>query len=250
MTTIAASGLQLFARYAYPPNERGYCGPQDPQELAAYLRQGTSDPGLMRLARAFDGPLPYLQSIAAAAGTDDPFSQEVVEAYWVGNDLLDHVDDETFRAALHAGFATHPGAEWTRVQAALPGGVPHHSFHVFVTYPWAGLLRTGRAEPLRVLDQCRIRWGQVETASPERLLVRSEPLAFDGQQLHLGPARVEDAAQPVDGSQADRPLEPGDWVALHWQWICDRLSSRQVDDLRRHSASQLRLVNERVLSRT
>jgi hypothetical protein len=40
--------------------------------------------------------------------------------------------------------------------------LPHHSFHVFGVYPWLGLLREGRSvEPLRVLDRCRIRWGQV-----------------------------------------------------------------------------------------
>ncbi len=245
--TTTASGLQLFARYAYPPNQLGYCGPADHRQLLAHLRGGTIDVGLSRLAQAFDGPLPYLQTIAHAAGSGDPFAHEVVEAYWIGNELLDRVDDEVFRAALERAFATHPGAEWTRLRAALPGGLPHHSFHVLVNYPWVGLLRSGRDEPLHVLDQCRIRWGRVEAVSERRVAVRSEPLAFDGERLHLGPARVEHAAQPLEGLEADRPLRPGDWVALHWQWICDRLSSQQLNGLRRHFADQLHLVNERVL---
>ena len=30
----------------------------------------------------------------------------------------------------------------------------------------------------------------------------------------------------------DEPPGPGDWVSLHWDWICDRLSQRQLRALR------------------
>jgi hypothetical protein len=35
-------------------------------------------------------------------------------------------------------------------------------------------------------------------------------------------------------------------VALHWEWVCDRLTQRQLRALRRYSAMQLDLVNRRV----
>jgi len=36
---MGAAGTVLFARYAFPPNELGYCGPADPDVL---LRHATS----------------------------------------------------------------------------------------------------------------------------------------------------------------------------------------------------------------
>ena len=39
----------------------------------------------------------------------------------------------------------------------------HHSFHVFVVYPWVRFLRRDAATAVRVMQDCRIRWGTVES---------------------------------------------------------------------------------------
>jgi len=36
----AVSGAELFARYAYPPNELGYCGPGEPAALLEAAVEG------------------------------------------------------------------------------------------------------------------------------------------------------------------------------------------------------------------
>ncbi|MDQ4039325.1 MAG: DUF6390 family protein [Actinomycetota bacterium] len=36
---MAASGVAMFVRYAYPPNQRGYCGPADTGSLLECDRQ-------------------------------------------------------------------------------------------------------------------------------------------------------------------------------------------------------------------
>ena len=69
-----STGHGLFAQYAYPPNELGYCGPADgdgPSELATH-------------AMEFDGAWPYLTAIANAVGCSDPLDEDVVRSYWVG----------------------------------------------------------------------------------------------------------------------------------------------------------------------
>jgi hypothetical protein len=38
-------------------------------------------------------------------------------------------------------------------------------------------------------------------------------------------------------------LAVGDRVSLHWDWVCDRLSSAQLDALAEASARQLDLAN-------
>jgi hypothetical protein len=42
------------------------------------------------------------------------------------------------------------------------------------------------------------------------------------------------------------PLQRGDWVSLHWQWICDRLDLARLTSLRDYSAYQLEFTNGRL----
>lgn len=238
------SGLQLFARYAYPPNERGYCGPDDHVELLQYRTSGTVDQGLARLASAFTGPWPYLSLISERTGAGGPFSRKVVEAYWVGNELLERVGTADFGNTIEERFKPRVGKKWPGMAEAIPGGVPHHSFHVFVTYPWVGLLtQSDRGEPLQILDQCRIRWGRVIALDGDTAMVQSRPLTWDGKQLELGAPRPEVVTVSVDGLGFNDPLAPGDWVSMHWSWICDRLDDRQLRALRVYSNRQLEMTN-------
>lgn len=78
-------GPVLFARYAYPPNSLGYCGPSDPSALLQAASDGTDLVELGHLAARFEGAWPYLQLIAACNGIANPLDRRVVEAYWVGN---------------------------------------------------------------------------------------------------------------------------------------------------------------------
>ena len=47
------AGYTLFARYAYPPNELGYCGPDAAAQLLEQVADGTVDEELRRLLRGF-----------------------------------------------------------------------------------------------------------------------------------------------------------------------------------------------------
>ena len=244
-----SSGLQLFARYAYPPNERGYCGPADARQLLEYAASGTTDHGLAELARAFSGPWPYLTLVAGAAGIDDPFDERVVEAYWVGNELLERVTVGDFARTLEDRFRAQAGPRrFGFLAEGVPeGAVCHHSFHVFGVYPWVGLLgQSHRGEPLHILDRCRIRWGRVLEVAQAHVVVESQPLTWDGRRLELGPPEAESARFALDGLTLPRPLEPGAWVSLHWDWVCDQLTARQLRNLKRYTQHQLALTNERV----
>ena len=43
-----------------------------------------------------------------------------------------------------------------------------------------------------------------------------------------------------------RGIGPGDRVALHWDWVCDKLTDRQLRALRGYSQRHLDMVNHRV----
>jgi hypothetical protein len=239
----------LFARYAYPPNALGYCGPADSAALLQYSAAGVVDPGLGQLARGFEGAWPYLELIAGATGIADPLDRRVVEAYWIGNPLLDVIDTPAIGDSMEARFRRRTGLQFSGLVAGvLAGGVPHHSFHVFCVYPWVGLLgedRKGR-HALDVLDRCRIRWGRVTELDGETATVRCQALEWDGRRLSLGEPVLQRAVLSREGLGTSDPLRPGDWVALHWDWVCDRLSRRQLGYLRHFTAHHLRVVNDRL----
>lgn len=238
-------GAVRFARYAYPPNELGYCGPDAARQLLEQVTAGVDDVDLHRLVRGFEGAWPYLELIAGANGIADPLDSRVVEAYWVGNQLLAHVGPKLMGDSLEDRFKGRAGGAWPRLAETVPvGALPHHSFHVFGVYPWVGLLREGRTvEPLRVLDRCRIRWGQVVSVGIGEAVVRSRPLAWDGRRLSLGAPREEHALLSVDGLGLAGRVGTGDWCALHWDWVCERLEAVQVASLRHHTLRQLAAVN-------
>ncbi len=244
----AGDGPVLFARYAYPPNALGYCGPADHAALLGHAATGQVDPELGQLARGFSGAWPYLELIAGEAGIADPLDRRVVEAYWLGSSLLGRVDMTRFGGALLDRFRKRAGTGWGYLAEAIPAGaLPTHSFHVFGIYPWVGLLRGERVEhPLHVLDRCRIRWGKVLSVDGDMAEVTSQPLTWDGTSLRLGEYRTESATRGFGGSSLADGLAPGEWVALHWDWVCDRLSRRQLANLRRFSLHQLEITNRRV----
>ena len=236
------AGPLLFARYAYPPNALGYCGADESGALLEYGAAGVSDGGLAELARTFEGAWPYLSLIAAANRIDDPLDPRVVEAYWVGNELLDRVRAEDLARHVEDRFRGRIGRTWRRVlDTVAAGAVPHHSFHVLAVYPWLGLLRTGVVEqPLHVLDQCRTTPALVESTNGDAARVLARGLVWDGRTLALGAWAPRDVRWRDDGRALVSGLRRGDWVSLHWDVVCDRLTPG--------SAARLEHVTRRMLA--
>ncbi|HEV7166996.1 MAG TPA: DUF6390 family protein [Micrococcaceae bacterium] len=246
---MVIDGAQLFVRYAYPPNSRGSCGPEDSDALLHYGQSGVTDPGLRELAKGFAGAWPYLELIAGATGIRDPLDHRVVEAYWVGNSLLDRVGLRNVGNSMEDRFRARTGQQFPHlIEGVLAGGVPHHSFHVFEVYPWLGLLRDDRryATALNVLDKCRIRWGEVLAITGDEALVSSRPLEWDGRVLSLGQPQVETARYAVAGVGFVADLAVGDAVSLHWDWVCDRLTAPQLHQLQLFTVRHLKIANSSV----
>lgn len=243
-----ASGPLHFARYAYPPNSLGYCGPADPEEMLGAVT-GQNAAAVARLAVEFSGAWPYLQLIAGCNGIRDPLDRRVTDAYWLGNGLLERIPPRALAASMDERFARLAAGGFPMLaQTAFTGGLAHHSFHVFAVSPWVGMLRSGKEHPaLVVLDRCRVRSGRIEAVGADTVMVRTRPLCLTGSKIHLGPARLEAARYHHGNAGAagwhDMGLAPGDWVSLHWDWVCERLSPRALRRLRAYTARNLEAVN-------
>jgi len=176
-----SKGHELFAQYAYPPNELGYCGPSDgagPSELATH-------------AKDFDGAWPYLTELAKAVGGSDPLDEETVRSYWIGGPSLDEVNADEMLARLRAVFKGQVSGLLSELPTAT-GVLAHHSFHVFVVYPWVKFLDRDPTTSVGVMQDCRIRWGTVESVAGQHVMITSRPLRLAtilgviGTRRHVG----------------------------------------------------------------
>ena len=223
-------GHTLFARYAYPPNELGYCGPADRGgELATH-------------AREFDGAWPYLAAIADAVDDSDPLDEDVVRSYWVGGPALAKVVPAQLLARLRTVFKGQVTGLLDRVPASA-GVLAHHSFHVFVVYPWVKFLSREPATALRVMQDCRIRSGTVESVAGEQAVIASRPLQFVDGALALGETQVEQVHWSKGGVSLAPAPKPGATVSAHWDWLCGTLTDDETAALSAATQTTLDLVN-------
>jgi hypothetical protein len=241
------AGRTLFARYAYAPNDLGYCGPAESAALFELGVTGHTDVDVERIARGFSGAWPYVTLLAELTGIDDPLDERVVRAYWTGGPLLGELDRKAFAARLIDVIGSQAGHYWGHLSTdLLPEVTATHGFHVFGVYPWSRLLGVAPEQPLHVLDRCRIRWGEVLAADGDQVVVRSRRLTWDGCQLGLAAATEERVRLRSNGRGfVDRPV-PGEWLALHWDWVCDRLTFAERAELQRRTGWQLRATNARL----
>ena len=239
------SGPVRFARYAYPPNRLGLCGPADAPALLDGAAAG-AEGELRALALGFEGAYPYLRLIAIENDIPDPLDARVVESYWLGGPLSDRVASRSLHRDLTDRFRGRmPVREWRWLEAALlRGSRPIHAFHVLEIFPRVGLMRGGAADPLlATMDACRISWGRVTGCDAHRVLVDVPRLEIAHGRLVLGPPRAEAAiAWHGPGGLLDG-VAAGDWVSLHWGWACERLGAQQVARLAASTDAALATAN-------
>lgn len=242
-------GPLLFARYAFGPNRLGYCGPADASELFELAVDGRHEDDVRALARQFEGAWPYLELIARSNGRRDPLDREVVEAYWLGNPLLDRVAPMQLGTSLEARFKPRLGRDDWRWLAGKPaeGARPVHAFHVLDVFPRIGLLRSDRVnDVLNVIDGCRIRWGQVVAVEGDWLVVSVVPIRLIDGRLQLATPVVERVQAWRDGAGFIADIQPGDTISVHWSWACDRLDGPRLTNLIGWTRHQLELANRTI----
>jgi hypothetical protein len=248
-------GTILAARYAFMPNKLNYCGGDSNNELFECVIQDRGDGELGELLREFQTMHPYLRLIAGANKIVDPFNYQVVEAYWIGNNLLESVsmenfyrylvDEQKLKKKLRPELAE-------KVFGKIPvGAKPHHSFHVF-NIP----KRTGHypvEHSLGTMDECRISPARIKTLpvpsearelkALNKMIVEYQPLIVMGNKVEIGEMAEKEVFCEMDKKAFVKEPKIGDWVSLHWSWVCDFLSKEQVENLNKWTKYNLALAN-------
>jgi hypothetical protein len=245
-------GILLSAAHSFMPNRLGYCGPDHNDLLFEACIQGRADERLIPVLREFQGAYPYLRLIAQCNGISDPFDYRVTEAYWIGNELLDGVTAEHLFRHLSDRLRrklTVPRLKRMFREAGF-SLFPHHALHVLhgfssrehgpepLAYPMAGDPAT-----IKLMDQCRVSWGQVRALDGDFATVERRQLQYqeDGQ-LVLGPPRRMRVQWRIDGRGFVPGLQLGQFVSMHWNWICSRLGPAQVRQAEHYTRRGLQLL--------
>lgn len=233
-------GLARCARYALPTTERRFCGPDvAPEALRTLLTTGQGSEAAYASLRRFEALYPYLTFLGETADRD-PFDPEVVEAYWLGNDLLDRRWREAYPRLLdrlvERGLVPSFAA---RLRESLPADpLPCHTFHVL--FVGVGAVTGHVPTTLPNMERCRIAWGRVEALDSHDLKVRGPSLAWTGDAFHL-----EETTRKVTRDGALLPkVRIGDWVTMHWETAIEALPGSSVARLERSTTRALDAANE------
>jgi len=234
-------GVALCARFSIATNRLQYCGPRDAEPVL--YRAITENAELSRARdalRRFEALNPYLEAIAAKHRLD-PFDRDVVEAYWVGNDLLDAFDREDFLRLLEALVRRGlPRSTADRLGRMLPEHpIPHHAFHV--AFVGVGEV-TGHVETtIANMEACRPAWAHVTALEGGSVRLRGPALAVSHGQVTLE-GEVE---RTLSYDPAILPgLAKGDTLAVHWSHPALSLTSEQATALARYTGRSLDAANE------
>jgi hypothetical protein len=234
-------GIQLAARFSLATNRLNFCGPADAEpSLYRAIVRGEGLPEARRALMGFEALMPYLEAIAERHGRD-PFDHEVVEAYWVGNRLLDAFGRDDFppllRALTRRGL---PAVIARRLEEHLPPSpIPHHVFHV--AFVGVGAVTGHVPTTLANIESCRPAVATVVGRETKELTVESPILRLDGGLLALsGSARQTVSFDPLVLPRVD----VGDGVALHWGWPALVLSPEQRSGLETYTGRALSAANE------
>jgi Family of unknown function (DUF6390) len=245
---VSLAGALKFGRYAFPPNQLGYCGPDDNQALFEYVAEKRPDEGLVELGRRFEGAYPYLRLIAGANGVDDPFDERVVEAYWIGSPLLGGVGPRALHDSMTERFKPRMSSkEFGWLEGKMGSAKPHHNFHVFDIYVRTGLMRGEKSNvAVTAMDSCRISWGRVLEVDGAELAVERPELVYTDGKLALSKPQPKRVTRQFNGRGFVEDVKAGDVVSIHWDWACDVLTASQLEQLCRATARCLELANQTI----
>lgn len=245
-------GALFAARYAFMPNKLRYCGGDRNSNLFDYVAEGESDQGLKNMLAEFETMYPYLKLISEANHIIDPFDYRVVEAYWIGNELLEKVSMKGLYRHMIDGQKMKQKFKpelLEKVFGKIPiGAKPHHSWHVFNIPKQAHYYPVEHT--VETMDQCRISWGRVqkkkvstENDLTSKLMVNYEPLLVENGKIVLGKSVEKEIWSEVNDKSFIRDLKDGDQVSMHWGWACDILTDSQVNNLKKWTKYNLALAN-------
>ena len=240
-------GLLLCAKYSSAPNFFGYCGPEENASLIDHLKEKIADKEVKVILSQFDTLYSYLKLISVENKISDPFTEKVVEAYWLGNSLLDKISNKNYAYLLQEKLDLEKkmgDIKFQKVKSKVLSTkfYPHHAFHVFNIFKRTGYVNSNHT--INTMDSCRIGWGKVKQIKKVKsVFVNSKQLTINNNQLFLSQPMSKKLKINYKGKTFLKDLNPGDWVSFHWGFVCDILTPVQVKNLEFYTDKAIEFYN-------
>ncbi len=233
------------SRYSFGPNRLHYCGPDANKELHDLIESGESNIGLAHLLKQFKTLFPYLKYIAGINNIKDPFDSRVVEAYWLGNVLLEKVEQRTLYNFLVDNLRVKDKLKnkefhWLE-EKIKKGAVPHHSFHVLNVWDQKG--HTDHLQDLNRMDECRISSGVVTEVAGSEIKVSTEPLIYINGKFDFGPVILKTLIRQLESEYDIEQIKIGQIVSIHWSVPCEVITEKQAQTLKKYTLKNINFAN-------
>lgn len=214
-------GLELAARFAIPPNNKGMCGPNVVDYLVSFL-SGTRVE-LPEVRRVLENGFPnmnlFLKIIADETGWEK-FDKKTVEQYWLGGPVK--IKKDNLLKKLESGS----NKKLERIMKSMaPAEVPltHMSRVVFG--------EENSADKTTGINLCMIAEGEVVELGEGRVKVRREMIKETEGKYWLASKEI--------ATQWDRGINPdvriGDKIATHWGSVVKVLNPEEADRLAKYN---------------
>jgi len=227
------------------PNRLTFCGPDKNKDLFHYCQSREADQGMVQILEEFQTLYPYLKFIARYNQIKDPFSEKVVEAYWIGNSLLENITKSELYGHLVDKSQIKKKLSQSVVnkikQKISSGARAHHNFHVLSIWKQADNIDS--VQTLNAMDLCRISWAKVKKAKQSSLEVKYQPLVFNGHKLDLGQPILQKVNYKIKDKGFIKKPRIGDWISTHWGFACEVLTNQQVSNLKKYTLESIQLAN-------
>lgn len=232
--------LQLAARFSLPPNSKGYCGRDSAPEKFKKCLLNCECEGVSEELKKFIVLTPYLKTLSEISGKKFD-SYEVIESYWLGNDLLESVKNKDFNLLLK-NFKVQGVPDWyiRELRVNKPEKfIPMHQFQVF--HVGVGKASGSIPHNLDSSNNCMIRWGKVLKVSKQKALVQINKLEIKDGKYALAIAKKPE--ELVVQKYFTHNLSVNDIVAVHWNEIIKILSARELYNLDYWTNEVIKTVN-------
>lgn len=233
-------GIELAARFSYITNSLRFCGPEEASyQFVEYIKTKKNPEKIKESLKRFEGLYPYLSAIAEKHNKNF-CDYDVVEAYWIGNELLEAFKDDDLiiiiGKLMQRGLPKSIGNELIK---NLPNGfVPHHNFNVF--YVGVGRTTGSVQTSLQNMDNCRTSWGKVVEVINKHLIVETQQLEKENGKYFLREANKT----AVYLKEMLPEISKGNIVALHWGFAPLIIQNCQLDNLKKYTKLVLDVLNK------
>lgn len=235
------TGIELAARFSLITNRLRFCGPKEAYQDFFFLlkKQKYDETKLIEQFKKFEGLYVYLGYIGSKFNKN-PLSYEVVEAYWLGNELLDSYSKEDLIQILTK--LTERGLPQDYADLLItklpPGMNPHHSFNVL----FVGVGKTTGSVPTNLLtmNKCVVSTGKVLKIQKGTLMASVQPLVVQRGKLQYSKSEFQHVEYD---KELFSDIKIGDKVAIHWDFACKILTEKEEHNLKKYTQQNIDTLN-------